>query len=479
MDKKLKVAVIGGGITGLTTAWRLSGGSNLAEITSIPFEKDIEVHLFEATQHLGGKIIGENFCDTKIDLGPESILARVPQALKLAEQLGLKDQMIFPTSKKSFLWAKDKLHELPKDTLMGIPKKIHLSDLLPLMSPLGIMRILLEPFLPPTGAEDDISVGEFITKRLGKELVDVLVDPLLGGVYACPSHDLSLAATIPALDHIRKNYRSIRTGIKASSKVATNISSTIAGDNIFFSFQSGLSVLTDKLQERLVKQKVSIHKGTPVSKIKKASNGWEILTQGQSLYVDSVVITTPAWQTAQLIEDLSPELALELKDLHYTSVALVTFAYKKEAIDPSIKGNGFVVSSQEGLLTTACTWSSRKWPRFDNSEYFILRASLGNKTNQEILRQTDEVIIQRVENELENIMSISAAPLAAKVSRWDSSLPQYKVGHLNKIKRIEALSQSLGKIKIAGSSIYGVGIASCIANADKISTEVISELSQV
>lgn len=480
MDKKLKVAVIGGGITGLTSAWRLSGGSDLTNPVYSPAKKNLEVHLFEATSHLGGKIMGENFCDTKIDLGPESILARVPQALGLVEQLDLVDQIVFPTSKKSLIWSKDKLHELPKDTMMGIPRKLHLSSLLPLlslMSPIGLLRMILEPLVPPTGAQEDISVGDFITKRLGKELVDVLVDPLLAGVYACSSYDLSLAATLPALDNIRKSYRTVKAGIKASSKIKTNTPATIAGDNIFFSFKGGLSTLIDRLQERVVEQKVLIHKQDPVLKIKKSPNGWEIKTQDESFFVDSIVLATPAWQSAKIVEDTSPRLALELKEISYTSVALVSFAYKKEAINLPVKANGFVVSPREGLATTACTWSSQKWPRFGDSEYFILRASVGNKDNQAILKQSDEEIIQKIQTELENIMSISTIPAAVKVSRWNFSLPQYKPAHLNKMKRIEELCKPLGEITIAGSSIYGIGIASCIANADKISTKIISELS--
>lgn len=480
MNKKPKIAVIGAGITGLTTAWRLSGGSALSNSGSTPAKDDFEVHLFEATSHLGGKIMGEDFCDTKIDLGPESILSRVPQTLNLVEKLGLNDQMIFPNSKKSLIWSKGKLNELPKDTMMGIPRKIRISSLLPLvslMSPIGLIRMMMEPLLPPTGAQEDISVGEFIKKRLGKELVNVLVDPLLSGVYACSSYDLSLAATLPALDVIRKSNRTIKAGIKASSKTKTNIATTIAGDNIFFSFKDGLSVLTDKLEQQLIEQDVVIHKQTPVYKVKKSSSGWEVKTPNESFFVDSIVLATPAWQSSQIVEDISSELALELKGLNYTSVALVTFAYKKEAINLPIKANGFVVSKQEGLTTTACTWSSQKWPRFDNSEYFILRASVGNKDNQEILKQSDEEIIQKVQTELENIISISTIPAAVKVSRWNFALPQYKPGHLSKIKKIEQLCQSLGKISITGSSLYGIGIASCIANADKTSIKIISQLS--
>ena len=432
------VAVVGGGITGLAAAWEAAGAG--ARVT-----------LFEAGDRLGGRILTEEVAGRPVDLGPDAFLARVPDALDLCRELGLDGELVHPAAEGAAVWMGGRLRPLPSGLVLGAPTGA--GDLrrlvrAGLLTPLGAVRAALDVVLPPTRWGTDPSVGDVVTRRLGREVHSRVVDPLVGGIHAGPSALLSARAAAPQLADpggARSLMRALRTrggGAAAAGAPAAPV---------FASLRGGLGRLVERLEERLRARGVAVDLGARVDAVPVPG-------------FDATVVTTPAPVTAGLVAPACPDAASALHALEHASVALAVLVYPTSALSRPLAGTGFLVHPGEGRLLTACSFASSKWPHWAAPGDVVLRASAGRWGDDRALSLPDDVLARRLHAELAEALGLAAEPRVARVTRWPQAFPQYRPGHLDRVARVEAaLARDLPGVTVAGAAHRGVGIAACIA----------------
>ena len=467
MENK-KVIVVGGGITGLATAYYLQ---KEAREKGIP----IQIKLIEASNRLGGVISTVKQDGFVIEKGPDSIIARKKSAFRLIEEVGLQDKIISNTAGKSYIFARGKLHTMPEGSFMGIPTKVTPFALSGLFSPLGKLRAAGDFILPKGEAKTDQSLGAFFRRRLGDEVVDNLIEPLLSGIYAGDIDELSLMALFPNFYDIEQEHRSLVLGLnRTMPKPPKSVKKTPSKKGMFISLSTGLEELVHQVEKRLEEGTVS--KGTAVEKVEKADNGYRVtLANGKYEPADSVVIAVDHFHAQRMLSNHS--FMDVFKNMPSTSVANVAMAFPKSVIEKDIDGTGFLVSRNSDFRITACTWTHKKWPGTSPDDMALLRCYVGTPDDQEIVGMTDEEIINIVLNDLNKTMNITAKPEFHIVTRWRNSMPQYTVGHLERIEEVKAsLSQELPGVYLAGGSFEGVGIPGCIDQAEGAVKKVIAYL---
>jgi protoporphyrinogen/coproporphyrinogen III oxidase len=459
-----KVAIIGGGITGLTSAFYLQ---QLKEELDLP----IEISLYEKSEKLGGKIDTLYKDGLIIERGPDSYLSRKEAMTKLIKKVGLEDQLVRNETGQAYILKDETLHKIPEGAVMGIPTKVSPFVTTGLFSPLGKARAALDLVLPKSESKEDQSLGEFFRNRLGDEVVDNLIEPLLSGIYAGDMDKLSLMSTFPQFYQVEQKYRSLILGMKKSTP---NAPQGKKKQGIFLTLIKGLGSLVEALEESL--KDVNIHKDTSITSINKSDNGYVIqMANNERAYVDSVVMTTPHFVTAKLLNDSE---IISSQEVPTTSVANVALAYPKSAIQFNKEGTGFVVSRKEkDVDITACTWTYRKWPHTTPEDVVLLRCYVGRANDQEIVDQSDEQIINVVQKDLKNTMGITATPDFTVVTRWKQAMPQYEVGHIKKREKIEnELMENYPGIFVAGASYDGVGLPDCVRQGENIVSKVVQFL---
>lgn len=467
MENK-KVIVIGGGITGLATAYYLQ---KEASEKSIP----LQVKLIEASERLGGVISTAKRDGFTIERGPDSIIARKKSALRLIEEVGLKDKIVSNTAGKSYIYARGKLHTMPEGSFMGIPTQVTPFALSGLFSPLGKLRAAGDFILPKGKAIADQSLGAFFRRRLGDEVVENLIEPLLSGIYAGDIDELSLMALFPNFYDIEQKHGSLVVGLnKTMPKPPKTAKKVPSKKGMFISLTTGLEELIRQVEKRL--QKDSVLKGTAVEKVEKLEKGYRVLfTSGEAEMADSVVIATDHFHARKMLSDYSFMDVFE--DMPANSVANVAMAFPKSAIEKDIEGTGFLVSSNSGFRITACTWTHKKWPGTAPEDMALLRCYVGKPDDQEAVDLSDEEIVELVLNDLNKTMNITVKPEFHIVTRWKKAMPQYTVGHLQKIETVkENLSRELPGVFLAGGSFEGVGIPGCIDQAEVAVGKVLNYL---
>lgn len=438
------VTVVGGGITGLAAAWELVRGG--ARVT-----------LVEASTQLGGKIVTEEIGGRPVDLGPDAFLARLPDAVRLCHELGLGDQLVGAATESASLWVGGRLRPLPPGTVLGAPAGIAgLATVARsgLLSPLGVVRAGLDLVLPRRDLGEDPSVGTIVTARLGRQVHERLVDPLVGGIHAGSSSLLSAQAVAPQLAAGARSHRSLILGLqrgRRTTSAATPPSPVPAGP-AFVSLSGGLTQLVERLEEALRRKGVDIEMGRPFD--------------AHSAPDGPTILTTPAPVTAGLLARLCPDAATELAELEHASVALTVLRYALSAFPggEAPTGSGFLVPQVEGRLMTACSFASSKWPHWGAPGEMVLRASAGRWGDERAMGLTDGQLVAHLHGELTEFLHLTDEPLASRVTRWPAAFPQYRPGHLARIARIEnALRRDCPQVQVAGAAIRGVGIPACIS----------------
>ncbi|NQD65764.1 protoporphyrinogen oxidase [Bacillus haikouensis] len=451
-----KVVVIGGGITGLTAAYYLQ--KEIQE-KNLP----IELKLVEASHRLGGKIqtlIQDGYV---IERGPDSFVPRNSSPLRLAEEIGIDDTMVGSNWGKSFVIAGGELYPMPGGSIIGIPTQIAPFITTNLFSLTGKMRAAADFILPRSGVTDDQSLGKFFRRRMGDEVVENLIEPLLTGIYAGDIDQLSLMSTFPELQRIEQEHRSLIAGIKKAASQSKN-----QGENgRFLTFSKGLQSLVEGVESALSPK--TVHKGMKVSRIRQETvNGYTIhFTNGHLLEADSVVITTPHHS----LQSMFPELPFMdfLKKMPATSVATVSMGFNQSAITENTNGNEFIVSRNSDFSITACTWTHKKWPHTAPEGKVLIRCYLGKSGDETIVDLSDDQIQQIVLEDLEKIMKLDGEPDFTVVTRYKDSMPQYTVGHQERTNSLyRCLEEELPGVFIAGSSFEGLGIPECIEQGEKV-----------
>ncbi|MFE1083918.1 MULTISPECIES: protoporphyrinogen oxidase [Brevibacterium] len=451
-----RITVVGGGISGLVAAYRLSA--------------EHQVTVLESGDCLGGCLRPttiDGAVPVGIDSGAEASLNRRPETKNLAAELGLDS--VFPsTQHSSQVLSRGDLHAIPKRTIMGVPAEA--AEVESLIGAEAAARLAAERITPPIEG-DDVSLGDFLSERLGGAIVDELVDPLLGGVYAGRCRDLSLAETVPALLPAAVEGTSV-LDLVAQLLAARDAQTASAGspEPVFMSFEGGINRLIPALQEAIVRGGGTVRLGAGVTGIDREGERWIVRGEGEDIESDGLILATPAHVTAGLLASVAPESASSLGEIPYASTALVAALVDLEGVE--LQGSGFLVPATEGTFIKASTFVSNKWPWTADhipAGTALVRMSIGRfGDGPEVWsRFSDEEIVERAFADWQTITSRPESQLlGSEVQRWNSALPQYLPGHARRIAAIDAEIASLPGLELAGSAYGGVGIPACIARAD-------------
>ncbi|WP_329173778.1 protoporphyrinogen oxidase [Streptomyces sp. NBC_01477] len=457
------VVVVGGGISGLAAAHRLAGAG--ARVT-----------LLEASPRLGGKLHADEIAGVPVDLGAESILARRPEAVDLAREVGLGDDLEPPAVLGATLWTRGRLRPMPKGHVMGVP-----GDLGPLaasgvLSAAGLARLPLDHVLPRTRIDGDVGVGAFVAARLGREVVDRLVEPLLGGVYAGNAYEISLRAAVPQLYAAARGGRSL---IEAARGVQRRAAASAGSGPVFNGIRGGVGRLPLAVADACRAAGVVIETGARVRELHRTGpHGWRIRLGDRTLDADAVVLAVPAPAAAHLLGAESPAAAAELDSVEYARMALVTMAYRRSDLHRLPESSGFLVPPVDGRTIKASTFSSRKWGWLDaaGGDTAVLRTSVGRHGDEADLAWDDTDLVRLSREDLAEAVGLRAAPVAARVTRWDAGLPQYPVGHLDRVARIREQVGKLPGLAVCGAVYDGVGIPACVGSGHRAASEVLGTL---
>ncbi|MDX3859647.1 protoporphyrinogen oxidase [Streptomyces europaeiscabiei] len=443
------VVVIGAGIAGLAAAHGL-------------LDRGARVTVLEASDRVGGKLLPGEIAGARVDLGAESMLARRPEAVALAREVGLADRLRPPATATASLWTGGALRPMPKGHVMGVPGTA--SALSGVLSDEGLARIERDADLPRTEVGDDVAVGEYVAARLGREVVDRLVEPLLGGVYAGDAYRISMRSAVPQLYQAARTHISLTEAVRGIQERAAAARQT---GPVFMGIEGGVGQLPLAVAESVRARGAEIGTRTPVTGLRReASGGWRVVTGDRVLHVDAVVVAAPAPVAADLLRAEAPEAAAELSGVEYASMALVTLAYRRGDLTLP-EGSGFLVPPVEGRTIKASTFSSQKWGWIadENPDLLVLRTSVGRYGETAILDHDDAHLVDVSRTDLREATGLSATPLETRVTRWDAGLPQYPVGHHARVARLREHLGKLPGLAVCGAAYDGVGIPACVASA--------------
>ncbi|WP_069867178.1 protoporphyrinogen oxidase [Streptomyces malaysiensis] len=468
------VVVIGGGIAGLAAAHRLLEGG--ARVT-----------VLEASARLGGKLRSGEIEGAPVDLGAESMLARRPEAVDLACAVGLGDRLRPPATATASLWTRGGLRPMPKGHVMGVP-----GDLAPLaasgvISEEGLARIAQDRELPPTPVGEDVALGGYLAERLGREVVDRLVEPLLGGVYAGDVYRTSMRASVPTLFDVARSGRPLTEGVRELAERAAQRQD----GPVFMGIDGGIGRLPLAVADAVRAAGGEIRTGAPVRELRRTADGWTLAVDGTDgtdgtdgppvVEADAVVLAVPAPAAARLLAAEAPAAATELATVDYASMALITMAFRRDAltgVDALADGSGFLVPPVDGRTIKAATFSSRKWGWLRDAapDLFVLRTSIGRFDDEVDLKRDDADLVRMSLADLGEAVGLTARPVASRVDRWDGGLPQYPVGHLDRVSRIRAEVAKVPGLRVCGALYDGVGIPACVGSAHKAADELLGAL---
>lgn len=454
-DEKQKVIIIGGGAAGMTAAFYLQ--KEIKE-KNLP----IEILLIEASPRLGGKmqtVVKDGFT---IERGPDSFLARKTSMVRLAKEVGMDDQLVPNSTGKSYVLVNEKLFPMPGGSIMGIPTQVGPFITTGLFSIPGKLRAAADFILPRSESGKDQSLGEFFRRRLGDEVVENLIEPLLSGIYAGDIDQMSLMATFPQFYEVEQKHRSLILGMKKTTPAQSKqpAAKTKSNKGGFLTFKTGLQSFAEAIEEKLDPQ--TILKGHRVERITRIDDKYEVyLNNGEILEASGIIAATPHRITQSMFSEYP--LFNPLKSVPSTSVATVALAFPEEAIKQDIDGTGFVVSRNSDYSITACTWTHKKWEHSTPKGKVLLRCYVGRAGDETIVDLSDDQIIKIVLDDLNKTMDITMNPEFAVVSRWKNAMPQYTVGHKQRMAAIlEVMKRELPGVFLAGASYGGVGVPDCI-----------------
>lgn len=425
--KKLskKIAIIGAGITGLSSAYFIKKQ-----------DPTIEVTIFEASNRPGGKIQTYRHEGYTIELGPESYLGRKTIMTDMAKDIGLENDLITNTTGQSYIYAKNKLFPIPGGSIMGIPTDIKPFIKTKLISPIGKLRAGMDLFKKPIQIEDDISVGDFFRKRLGDEVLENLIEPLMGGIYGTNIDELSLMSTFPNFKEKEEQFGSLIKGMKDEKEQRIKHRQLYPGapKGQFKQFRHGLSSFIEALAENVQNKGVNIRYNTQVRDIKVSQKDYEILLKDSSETFDGVLVTTPQ---QVFMKWFSHDPAFDyFNKMDSTTVATVVMAFDEKNIENTYDGTGFVIARTSQTDITACTWTSKKWPFTTPEGKVLIRAYVGKPGDTVVDDHTDDEIVSIVRKDLRKMMTFKGNPDFTIVNRLPKSMPQYHVGHIKNIKII-------------------------------------------
>ena len=481
MSAARRVIVVGGGIAGLAAAHRLR--------TLAP---GVAITLVESAERLGGKIVTERRDEFIIEGGPDSFLSYKPWGLALCRELGLESRLqgADETTRRTYVMRRGRLHELPEGFTGLIPSRLGPLVKTALLSPLAKLRMGLEYFIPPRPAGGDESLAGFVIRRLGRAPYARLIEPLMAGIYAGDGEQLSLEATFPQLRALELEHGGLLRGLLAARRHrGSEVGSTVAPGCApapreraaaaalstaapaspgarqwppFLTLEGGLVELVSALIARL-EGVVELRLRASGRGLGRSGRGYTLRLDGAPpLEAEAVIVATPAFTAADLLADLDREAAATLRAIPHVSTATVTVAYPLSALPRPLAGHGYIVPRVEGRPILACTWTSRKFPHRAPAGFALMRAFLGRAGREDLLERGDEELVGLVREELREVLGLTAPPLFSRLFRWPRSMPQYTLGHLERLGAIEERLRAHPGLFLAGAAYRGIGIPDCI-----------------
>jgi oxygen-dependent protoporphyrinogen oxidase len=470
------IVVVGGGITGLTAAFyamRLAQAEGLSP----------KVTLIEGSERLGGKIRTLRRDGFVIERGPDSFLARKRPIIDLSRELGIEEELVAlnPATKKTYILRGGKLHRIPPGLVLGVPTEWKPFVTSGLISWSGKLRAALDWVLPAAGGDADESLGGFLRRRLGDQVVDFVAEPLLSGIYAGDADKLSLMATFPQFRAAERKYRSLMIGLgrgagatRGGAAGEEHIPAHARG-SAFLSYRGGLSALIERLTETLEAEGAVLLTGEPARAVTPRTGGGAVvtLTSGDALSADAVIVTTPASSLGALLPEV-PETGI-FRDMAYASVANVVLGYRRDRVGVPLDGAGFVIPRTEGRFITACTWTSSKWLHTAPEDRVLIRCYVGRIDDERWRAMDDETLAAAVRREVAELVGIDAEPDFADITRLERSMPQYEVGHPDKVRTVrEALMKKAPGVYAAGAGFEGVGLPDCIHQGKQAAEQAVA-----
>lgn len=426
----MRIAVVGAGITGLAAGYEA-------------VKAGAEVAVYEAAERAGGRILTTELAGQPVDEGPDAFLARVPWAVELCQELGLDGGLVSPAQRAAFVYSRGRLRVVPQPNVLGVPLDFDALAASGIVTADGVDRARQEPDMAGSPLVDDQSVGELVRRRLGDEVADRVVDPLIGGINASSIDDLSVQAAVPRLAEAASRGPSLVQELRRLAASSTADPNAPA----FYTLADGLGRLTDELSDRLGHH---LRLSSPVDEL-------------SELDADQVIVTLPAAEAGALVAPVSATAAGLLRSIDYASVVLVSLAFDKADVNHPMEGSGYLVPAVEGRTITACSWASSKWAHIGTDETVILRVSAGRYRDNRALLIDDDALLSAVRADLAATMGLDAQPHSVRISRWEKSLPQFRPGHLELVADIErALAHDAPWLQVTGSWARGLGLPACI-----------------
>jgi oxygen-dependent protoporphyrinogen oxidase len=461
------VAVIGGGVAGLTAAFLLK-------------DAGLAVTVLEGSPRLGGKLLVSEVGGVAVDAGAEALLARRPEGVGLIGELGLAGELQTPGTTAAGIWTRGRIRALPRRQFMGVPADFDELAATGILSGDGVTRARQDLSLPDSARDGDESVTSRVGGRFGTEVVDRLVEPLLGGVYAGRCEDLSFEATLPGLAQAARGRRSLTQAAAALLPPEPVPGEAAApAPPVFTTLTGGLGMLPAALANA---SGADVRTNAMVRELARTATGWR-LTFGsahepQQLDVDAVIISVPARPAGRLLADIAGTAAAALGEIRYASMAIVTLAYPEAAFGDLAPGSGFLVPAVDGRTIKAVTFSTVKWPhlRHPGAGLHIVRCSVGRLGEEAVLQRDDGELAALAATDMRDATGAAGDPVDVRVSRWGGGLPQYSVGHLDRVARIRAGVAAQPGLAICGAAYDGVGIPACITTARLAADQVLAYL---
>lgn len=459
-----RVVVVGGGISGLSAAWFAR---------QRPDPPDVVV--LEAARRIGGKLVDGDLAGHQVDAGAEALLARRPDAVDLLAAVGLGELVERPVTTAARVMVDGVLHPYPAGTVLGVPGDVAAVAASGTLTRRGMARLRAERVLPARPEESDVSVGRYVSARMGREVTERLVEPLLGGVYAGHADHLSLQATMPTIAAARRGGERLTA---AASRLTASGTGSADGSAPFVGVRGGLARLPQRLAAT---PGVSVRTGVLARELSRRADGrWQVVVgpvpSPDVLVADGVVLAVPAGPAARLLRQAVPAAASLLEVIEYASIGVVALAYRRPDVpSAAVTGSGHLVPPREGRVVKAVTYSSRKWGWLARTvpDLMLLRSSVGRFAESSDLRREDADLVRVASDDLSDVLGISARPVAGSVFRWGGSLPQYTVGHTVRARRVHEALHAHPGLALCGAALDGVGVPACIASARAAAEQVL------
>ena len=472
------IVIIGGGIAGLSAAY----------YTSKQNEVPGKIILLEQSDYWGGKLVTERVPFGEdlfvIEGGPDTFVVTKPWGVKLCKELGIADRLrgTNPETKKTYILKNEKLHELPGGLTMMIPTEFGPMIRTGLLSWPAKVRMGLDFILPAARANGDETLGAFVTRRLGRSAYENLIEPLMSGIYAGDGDQLSLQSTFPYLRDLEHEHGGLVKGALALRRERLRKARTNGGNptptpgsrSIFLTPLTGLAEIVEALVQNLEHSGVQLRLGTAVQGVSQTSDGYSVLlSSGESLAADGVILATPSYIAADLVDSFAPDLAGELRPIEYVSTATVTLAFKESDLPRPLDGYGYVIPRREGRKALACTWTSTKFPHRAPEDYALLRVFIGRAGQEDEIPWEDAGLLDVARAEINLTLGITANPLLTRIYRWEKAMPQYKLGHPERLQQIERFLSKYPGFALAGNAYQGIGIPDCIRSGELAAEKIL------